>query len=108
MEVTFAILAERVLNVPVLPGDTEITSGAAVRLILARMPKLFDAVLVNENKEQLEGVAAEIIRLLAISVDNLDPGVRFSQSPEYKEAVQRYQSRLSSGSQGGTVELIAR
>jgi hypothetical protein len=105
---SFSILADRALKEPVLNNDQALSAGAAVRLIFMRMPKLFDSVLVLENKQALENVSVELIRLLVLANQNLEPGVRFSQSPEYKEAFEKYQSRKSGQDEGETVEIVIR
>ena len=102
-------LVNRVLREPVYSGDLDIPPGAAFRLILAKVPKLFEAILVKEDRESLEDVSVAIIRLLALADANLDPQAKFSQSPEYREALTLYQSRLAHGtSEEGVTHLVAR
>jgi len=102
-------LVHRVLNEPVYTGDLEIPSGAAFRLILARIPKLFEAILVKEDKESLEDLSVAVIRLLVLANANMNPQAKFSQSPEYKQALVEYQKRASQGdTQEEGVHLVAR
>lgn len=102
-------LVTRVLTEPVYSGDIDIPPGAAFRHILAKVPKLFEAVFVKEDKEALENVSVAIIRLLFLTNTNFDPQAKFSQSPEYKEALDLYQARLASGkSEESVKEIVAR
>ena len=105
MDRALFILQERASREVICTGDATMSSGAAIRLIFARVPKLFDASLVKEDRHELENISSEIVRLLAIANANLNPGNRFSHSPEYKEALEAYTARVS-GPQTAEQEIL--
>lgn len=111
MDRALSTLTERASREVLFSNDTKVSTGAATRLIIARIPRLFDAVFVKDDRPALEDVSSELVRLLSIANENLTSKNKFSHSPEYQEALEKYNSRMAVGSDANQeveVTLVAR